>query len=490
MIDGSIMHSGVLRVAGLLMSLCLIFGCEGGAADTEVLIDTDMESGDMSPSGPCAFKEDCDFCLPALCSEDNAVSNRYFDADAGVCGVALPMLSDWACPSGWLEEVYTPPATPGGTLRPVVTCRPNLPPDDCALGEVPTLDGSGCIDLDMYCPTAGQRWHSEEVLRERAPSYDGQILYVDASAPVAGANGSKQSPYIALGDAIEASASGDIIALAPGEYAEPVVIAQRRVAVLGACAGQTTLTDAEMSAPGRFEPVLGIVFGVVLIADLRIAPNVRGGISIIGSFFDKERGTVVGERSTVEIRRVRIEWANGVGLETKDGSDVVVEESIIRNTQPWLRGQTSLHLAGHGIDMDVARGNGELTVRKSLIDGNGYTGIFVQGIGTEPYMPKVTISDSTISNTNGVEGVNIASSGLEIQFPADVWVQRTLLDRNRALGVSITREAAVRMNDVVISNTRPNPREVIGIGLYVSRGAQVIPKPPTIDKNHSLAPSC
>lgn len=125
------------------------------------------------------------------------------------------------CPAGW-TEVLDPRLGP--------RCEPWAQdrPADCGPRQVLFPGERRCHALGDPCP-----------IDRFAPGLPASTLFVDGAAP-AGGIGTRVGPYQRIAAALAAARPGTTIALAPGSYAEAVVLPDG-VSLRGACAAETTI---------------------------------------------------------------------------------------------------------------------------------------------------------------------------------------------------------------------------------------------------------
>src|SRR5262249_5002934 len=104
------------------------------------------------------------------------------------------------------------------------SCAPVLPADPCPAGMMAVPGEPECRDI---APCGAGTWGD-------IPT-GADTQYVDQSYPGTDSDGSVQRPWRMLGNAVAATASGAIIAIAAGSYVEDVVIQGKSVRLWGKC---------------------------------------------------------------------------------------------------------------------------------------------------------------------------------------------------------------------------------------------------------------
>lgn len=188
--------------------------------------------------------DDCDLrptgSRPEECSSGEIFEDSGFVPGTGTC---VPNLEDWDCPVGWrpidatLDEAGLPLA--GAERISFSRCEPPEVPRDCPPGTIALPGDTACRLLGQPCPTAAERWPTDEDLRAMAPGFDGPIVFV---SPDGSGDGSRLDP-MSLNLAtflFDEVPPGAIIAMALGDYPDMVEL-DNGVALVGACVGGTRL---------------------------------------------------------------------------------------------------------------------------------------------------------------------------------------------------------------------------------------------------------
>ncbi len=268
--------------------------------------------------------------------------------------VEAPRLTAWDCPGGWraidIEGVIACDPYPASG---VASCDPfeaHLP------GE------PGCVRLDTACSAS-------------FPSAPSDAFFVDASATAAGV-GTRESPFQAVGEAIDAAPAGATIAIAPGTYAEQLTIS-RSVTLIGACAERAILSatsgesvhvtagdvtvrglaitglranggrlDVESSALEASSVPALVIEGASTVAHLREV-LVRGGAVA-------NVGVLARSGATLELERVLVRNAQGNGVEAS-GASVTLRDAVITTISPASDDTRRMMYAHDGATMTVER---------------------------------------------------------------------------------------------------------------------------------------
>ncbi len=364
-----------------------------------------------------------------------------------------PVIPSWECPEGWF-------ATPtfdedgqadAGDLADHHHCQPPQPPAQaCPAGQMRRLGEVECVAHGVECPIGRINWADESELRERAPGFDGDVLYVLPRRAVGA--GERDDPFGSLDDAAHLARAGDVIALAPGEYEEPFA-PEVRVALLGACVGQTLIR-----APEEQHDVATLDLqaggGGWLVADLTVT-GPAPGLTFRG-------GPGVGEAGAL-VRSVRFERTKLLAINVADGpGEAVFEDIVIERTTP-LDGTWGRALMAH-------RG-GKVKARGVDVDGCRHAALGVREPGSTLEVEEAVIT-GTSAQPDGDGGYALAATTGGTAVLRRVWVED-----GQSADFVVTSEGAIpgeptelELEDVVIRTTRPGEGAFGGWAAYVSFG--------------------
>ncbi len=326
---------------------------------------------------------------------------------------------------------------------------------------------SECRPIGATCPGA-TAWPTEPTLRERAPGFEGDVLYMLATAP-----------------------AGAIVALGLGDYPE-WLRSETAVAIVGAC-----VDGVRVAAPNRGEASLDLDLagtGGQLVRDLTLAadaPRTLGALvrvegqpvslrSILVTGTDHGgivfQGEQAGSLSDVVVRE-----PGGQGLEVREGARVQAERLVVEAA------------GGTGVFVNRRAGDARstLTLSDAVVSGPGRQGIEVArgssadlaqvivreagraslaGITVDSETPtEVTGADLFLAHPTGL-GRTWLSHGIEVDGGGVLDVRRVRIEGALEAGVFVAsyvnhREATVRMSDVLIRGTLPSRDTVLGMAL-------------------------
>jgi hypothetical protein len=304
--------------------------------------------------------------------------------------------------------------------------RPGIPPDGCAVGFAhdgtygctPVLPNETCPDGLMAVPgdnacrpvmaCAEGQWGDIPI--------DGTTEHVDASYAGTDSDGSASKPWRTIGGAITAAASGALVAVAEGSYAEDVVIENKPVRLWGVC-------------PERVE--------------------------IVGQSTDAAL-SILNQASGSEIHGVSMRGP-GFGLLVTGSEDVIVD-------RVWVR------VAGlRGVDIERTFGMTSATIEGALIERSHVIGVYVGGaeLTLEASLVRGTLPASNDDLGHGVHiQPSCTSAGCDPSSRSNALVRGSLVEQNHDTGMNITGSDAV-IEATVVRRTEPRASDAdLGRGLY------------------------
>jgi len=370
------------------------------------------------------------------CGGSGEAADASADAagDAGLVSPDIPWLAEGVppigllpCPDGWREV----------TNEGVTSCDayPESGVLDCPDGQAHFPGESGCAVVGPPCPAGG---------RVADLPADREVVHVLDGAD---GDGTAASPF---GSLVAFSwgrlRPGTIVAVGRGVYDSPIRL-PTGIAVWGACVTETVLTS---SSPSDAEGVVTIAGSDTEIRSVGIGPAARFGVRIS----DADAST--------RLEGVWIEEAERSGLEVWRGS-AEAHDLVIRGTLPMR----STNQLGIGLDMELGA---TVSVTRAVFQGNHTTGIYAMDGGTS-----LTLSDVLVRDTRSQQTDRSLGNGLTVQDGAQAQIARTVIERNRTIGVLVNAaETAVVLEDVLIRDTHSQEGDLrLGVGLGVRSGAQI-----------------
>jgi len=342
--------------------------------------------------------------------------------------VTLPVFTP--CPEGWREV----PVTESGD---VIGCDP-FPEggyQECGVDEGHFIGEPGCLRVGTPCPEGN--W-AEDLPTDR------EILYVLSGAPPGG-DGTRESPFGTISEAMRQASVGTVIALSKGTFDEWVML-RSGVTLWGACVLETIVTCSEVSDGAGTISVTGWDAGV---RNLRISGN-RPGIWVYGMV-------------SINIEDVIVDSAEVVGLLAANRAHLTGRSIIVRNTRS--RGGDGMF--GRGLNVEEGA---QVDVNRAIFERNREVGVLVAHSGTV-----LNLTDVIVRDTQSQESDRMSGRGLQVQEGAQVEVNRAIFERNREVGVLVAHSGTVlNLTDVIVRDTQSRESDRVGgWGLGVGDGAQV-----------------
>lgn len=333
------------------------------------------------------------------------------------------------CPAGWMTT-----ADPSSGVSGCAPPRGAIDPA-CAAGHSAQFFGDGaCTRIGAPCP----RGDWAEGLPSTRP-----VLYVKAGAPPGG-SGTAGAPFATIGEATARAASGTIIALNRGVFAEPVIVSAG-VTLWGACVEETEISLSTAAGSGAAIKAAGLG---TAIRNLRVRGGEIGvtvgpdpasieveGLLILGP---GGRGAVVERAGSFRGRRLVIRGRTGAGLELVRGgeagplSDLVVEDT-------------------DGSAVRAGGGGARLSLDHARLVTNTGAALRLIGPATSGSVSDLLIDDTAGSRADGTEGYGIdASAGARLDGI------RLALFQNHRAGIELRdRGTKAALSQVLIEGTLP-----------------------------------
>lgn len=326
-------------------------------------------------------------------------------------------------------------------------CEAVLPAADCPGGEMALIGSTSCVPIrDCGAGTWG------DIVG------DASTIYVDAGYTGGGNDGTQGAPYLTLGAAVTAAATGTKIAIAEGSYVETVTIDKsltiegrcpERVSLVGTSAGGNGLPPLSVTPDATglvlrgvriFGPGPGIVLNEtqdVVLQEVEILAPSGYGVTM-------QRG------ASASLTRVKISAAGSYGV-TLFGGWLDLHESVIRNTQAAPSGSLGFAISGV-CDYQGTGGCADVTLNRTLIADNQEVGLGVVG-------GSLSVADSVIQKTRANAASGLAGVGLQAQCDTSLavcpllTVTGSVVINNRSAGI-MSMAASTLVADTVISGTQ------------------------------------
>ncbi len=366
-----------------------------------------------------------------------------------------PMLADWGCPTGFTavtvhgEAHGCAPYGAGGRR-------------DCPAGELHLPGTTGCVAIDPEpCATA-----------------TGDV-YVRAGATAPG-DGTRESPFASLDDAIAAADEGDVISLAAGSYVGSVDLT-RGVTLIGACASGTSVardaggTAAIVVSSGDVavrrltihgvvsrgtghvtleRAIVGTAMTVIAVGDA--ASLTATDVIVQGTPGGGTIGLVARGHGEVTLSRVGVLSATGFAIGATDDGRIEGSDVLVTDLQPSEPGYVTTGVLLHG---DAA-----LTLSRVVIDGGIGNGVSIFDRST------AQIEDAYVRDLVSRDDSGIAISARD---GGRVSAQRVRIENVEQYGVLANHQGQLELTDFAIDGVSTSPLTPAGgIGIGIGDGSR------------------
>jgi hypothetical protein len=232
-----------------------------------------------------------------------------------------------------------------------------------------------------------------------------------------------------IGAALSVAAPGAVVAVAPGTYAESLVV-RRDVTIVGKCARDVIVSAADTTTPG---------------VDVEESVLTISGITLTGHL----HGASIGSRSRVHLQDVLVDGAHEVGIAADgEGTTVDLQGVVVRGTNASAGG-----VLGRGIDIGAVT----LTMTSSSIESSADAGLFTRG-------GAISISDSVIVGSGG--------RGVHLAFGATLDALHVAIVEGTEIGVyAVNALTRAHLEESTIERTRAGGGDLFGRGIMVASGA-------------------
>ena len=165
-------------------------------------------------------------------------------------------------------------------------------------------------------------------------------------------------------------------------------------------------------------------------------------------------------RATASIAASALLRSTGTGLLLQEGSQAIIEDSIVSDTRPAQLAE----LQGHGISVQASG----LVARRVLVARNRRFGVLASLAGTH-----VTLEDVVIRDTRRAPGETAFGRGINVQYGGQLEAKRLLLEGNITGILASQRSSRVAIEDAVIreASVEATPDEP-GRAMQLQGGAQ------------------
>ncbi len=468
-------------------------GCGSGGAGGGGGGSTSSGGGGGCPGGQLADAHGS--CTPIGIQ---GCADVFVDAD-GLCRPASAK-----CPKGTIAEFSS-----GCVAVGIPKCDPKFIEADglchptnakCPSGTF-AVPQKGCVAIDGTGCGAGT-WGD-------IPDGAGNV-YVDASYAGGDGDGSKAKPVTTVAAAMALVQDGGRVAIAAGEYTEPVVV-DKAIELVGRCPSMVTIdgNDGDPQVP----TVVLVVTGPSTLRGLRLSGDGVGvyvgstaGVTLDGLHIDQTAFVGIGAVTAPTAVTLRNSFISGTrGLQQQGGNAIsVVDGATLSIVDSALFGN---HIAG------IAGGNGSSVVATDVLventlgqelDGNGGQGFIMSAsstltlsasaivastyVGLEADASTVKASGVLVEGTRPDPTTHAFGGGVDASPGSNVTLDASVVAHNLAVGVfghgALTR---LHVSKSLVFDTRSQESDgAFGVGVIAQDDAIVDVADTTIAKSREL----
>jgi len=367
-----------------------------------------------------------DVTLPAR-TQVSACGDGFTPDGAGGCSAALP-----TCAAGTF-------AAPGETA-----CRaPGVAePPTCMTGQLATIGETACHDI-ADCGAAP--WGAIPV--------DSSTVYVDAS--FAGASdGSSAKPFRTVQAAVDAAASGAIVAIAAGTYAESVVVSGKAIKLWGRCPSAVGIVSSGGNAALTFSGASAAkseAHQIAVTGDGRgIAVLAGADTTIDRAWIHDTRDSGIWAGAATAITRSLVEGAHHDGVHAA-AATVTLDASLVRGT----RGDSAGSFGNGAHALSAAT----LAITHSVLEQNRDVAAYAESA-------TIAIDHTVIRDTLPREGDMQLGAGAGARAFGSITIKASRVVRSHDFGVVVV-DGDLSVDDALVGDTQPAADGTAGIGIQV-----------------------
>jgi hypothetical protein len=388
-------------------------------------------------------------------------------------------------------------------------CEPTLPAERCPPGQMAVVGDASCRDV---ADCGSGPWGDIPV--------EANSQYVDGSYTGGSSDGSAQSPWTTIGEAIAAAEPDAVVAIAAGSYPGPLTVSGKAVRLWGRCPSMVDIDGGGSIVPAlRFSSGSGAseVHQVAIHAYSR-SVSVAGGpdavlLDRLWIYGNGEDGIEVSSSSAATLRDSLVE--DNLRAVSAIG-DVVIERSVLRKSlhgAPKIGG--GLFVIGTAsVTGSVLEDNENLTVfafgGDVSVDGSVLRGAIAAAVGDDALtiaVQRLDDSYGTLLLTRSLlepgEGPGVLLAGTEAVVETTVFrdsegpyagavhvqphedrsgvleMRQSLIERTRTIGAGVANSRAT-FQGVAIRDVLPDDANIAGRGL---EAASIISGGPATELN-------
>ena len=187
------------------------------------------------------------------------------------------------------------------------------------------------------------------------------------------------------------------------------------------------------------------------------------------------QGLNVEQGAEAEVRRAVMDDNREIGVFVDTNGSLLLEDAVVRGT----RERASDGNFGRGLNV---QDGAEAQVRRAVMDDNRQVGVFVGGTGSS-----LLLEDAVVRGTREQALDGALGRGLSVQDGATAQVRRAVVDDNREVGVFVSSDGSLILEDAVVRGTRERASDgAFGQGLSVDEGAEAQVRRAVVDDNRDL----
>lgn len=466
-----------------LLSVAAYSGCSGDSANQPA--STHPQNHDPACKLDELILADGSCLRPGV--DTSTCAEGFSSTEPHVCRPILPAAP---CPEGTLPVLgkteCQPVGIPSNACAPGFDfdneggCSPILPVEPCAAGMMAVPGDASCREV---APCGSGTWGDIPV--------DVTTVYVDQSysGSAGPSDGSVTRPFTAIQPAIDAAASGAIVAIAAGSYAEGLKVYNKPVTLWGVCPAKVEIVGP---SDGYAAIDISSANGAE-VHDLAVRGLSPGNVGVYGSvdvkldrlwIHDGNKGIYAEKYAGVVthgiVSRSLIESNDRFGLQCA-GVEFEIEATEIRDT----RHVNGSNPSGWGVSAQPKTPSGPVAsvwVRGSRIENN-------EGVGIMSLSSMLDVDATVVRSTRSVNDSNGLGNGIAMKIPLGgttpptLSLKRSYVENNSDIGVAI-QEATATVSHTVVRGTQPSTKHRgFGVSVAVPSGALT---PATLTLSDSL----
>ncbi|MBI4700172.1 MAG: hypothetical protein HY744_03220 [Deltaproteobacteria bacterium] len=371
--------------------------------------------------------------------------------------------------------------------------RVGVPDGACAEGFEPDGRG-GCAPIlpAEPCPAGQLALPGEKACHEVMPCAPGRwgdvpaeedTQFVDAAYAGGDSDGSSDRPWTSIQQGVDAALPGAIVAIAAGSYTEDVLVQGQAVVLWGRCPSLVEVVGTNQA------------FAAVDIQNGATGSAVRGlalrgasvGLGLSGSkkveaqwlWIHDTSSTGIDIEDTIgpssaAIRDVLVENATALGVFIIS-TPVELERVVVRDTRSDLKKLHGRGIAVEGLPPYQTRA--DVAVLRSLVERNREVGISANG-------SDLRIEATVVRETRAQESDGAFGRGVSMQQHTKASLTGCVVRANRELGVQLAKDSELTVHASVIADTEPNVATGrLGGGLTVQDSTALV-RASLLEHNH------